>query len=93
MSRLGDHDGKSKSSSAADHSHYPDPRERAVDEQTEPPGNAEIAARAHQLWVEQGKPSGSAEQNWFEAERELKTAAGSRTLVHKLHQQAGSVQS
>ena len=93
MSRIVDHDGKSKTSSAADHSHYPDPTETPVDEQTEPPSHAEIAALAHRLWVEQGRPTGSAEQNWFEAESELKTAAGSRTLVHKLHKHAGSVQS
>lgn len=93
MKHVGDHDGKSKSASAVDGTHYPHPAESSVDEETEPPSHADIAARAHQMWLEQGQPEGSADQNWLEAERELKTAAGSRSLVHQVHQHAGSVQS
>ena len=36
------------------------------------PTHAEIAQRAHQLWLEQGCPQGTAAQNWFDAERELR---------------------
>jgi len=33
----------------------------------------EIAARAYEIWQSRGCPSGSAEEDWFQAERELKT--------------------
>ena len=81
----GDHDGKSKTASAVDGAHYPDPQES--------PTYAEISARAHQLWLEQGQPLDAAMGNWLEAERELKAAANSRRLVQKVHERAGSVQS
>ena len=32
----------------------------------------EIRARAHQLWEQAGKPDGSDQQFWLEAERQLK---------------------
>ena len=35
------------------------------------PTNEEIAARAYELWQQQGCPYGRSEANWFEAEREL----------------------
>lgn len=55
--------------------------------------HAEIKVRAHQLWIEQGKPSDSTERNWLEAERELNAAAKSRGLLEKVNQRGGSVQS
>jgi hypothetical protein len=55
--------------------------------------HAEINARAHQLWIEQGKPSDAAERNWLEAERELNAAVKSRSLLEKVNQRGGSVQS
>jgi hypothetical protein len=55
--------------------------------------HAEIKIRAHQLWIEQGKPPDSAERNWLEAERELISAAKSRSLLEKVNQRGGSVQS
>ena len=33
--------------------------------------NQEIADLAYQRWVERGCPQGSADEDWFEAEREL----------------------
>ncbi len=54
--------------------------------------HAEIAVRAHQLWIEQGKPPDSADKNWLEAERELNAATKSRSLLEKVTQRAGSVQ-
>lgn len=86
MDRHGDHDGKSKTASAADSGHYPDPGEDAV------PTYEDIAARAHQLWLAQGQPTDSAERNWLEAERELQASAKSRRLVAQVHEHAGSVQ-
>jgi hypothetical protein len=35
------------------------------------PTKEEIAARAYELWKQQGCPYGRAEANWFEAEHEL----------------------
>jgi hypothetical protein len=52
----------------------------------------EIAARAHQLWFQEGCPSGCAERHWLLAERELHTAANSRNLIEKVNEKAGSVQ-
>jgi len=56
------------------------------------PTPSEIAERAHQLWLEQGMPANTAEQNWLDAERELKAASRSRSLVEKARENAGSVQ-
>lgn len=35
------------------------------------PTHAQIAALAHELWIEQGCPEGRDKENWYEAEREL----------------------
>jgi hypothetical protein len=32
----------------------------------------EIAALAHQLWIERGCPEGSPEEDWFQAEQKLR---------------------
>jgi hypothetical protein len=63
-----DHDGKSKTSSAVDAQHYPD-----GDSQDDHllPTHSEIAALAHSIWLEQGRPHHSAERDWKEAERRL----------------------
>jgi Protein of unknown function (DUF2934) len=68
MDRNGDHDGKSKTSSAVDGKHYPD-----VESQEDHllPAHSEIATLAHQIWLEQGRPTRSAESDWLEAERRL----------------------
>ena len=56
------------------------------------PSHAEIAVRAYQLWLEQGRPPGSADRNWLEAEHELRVAAKSLSLIANVHERAGSVQ-
>lgn len=33
---------------------------------------SDIAILAYQLWEERGRPDGSSEQDWFEAERQLR---------------------
>jgi hypothetical protein len=68
MTRNGDRDGKSKTSSAVDAKHYPD-----VESQQDHllPTHSEIAALAHSIWLEQGRPRHSAERDWMEAERRL----------------------
>ena len=35
------------------------------------PGRHEIATLAHQRWIERGRPEGSPEVDWFQAEEEL----------------------
>ena len=40
-------------------------------------GHAEIAALAHQLWLARGCPEGTAEEDWFNAARELRSRAHS----------------
>jgi hypothetical protein len=39
------------------------------------PTDAEIAALAYSLWEARGYPEGSADEDWFNAERALKTGA------------------
>ena len=38
---------------------------------TRKPTHDEISARAHDVWVRKGRPSGLDEANWLEAEKEL----------------------
>ena len=80
------HDGKLKSASAVDGPSYPDPVEDGA------PTYEEIAGRAHQIWLEQGQPSDSAEQNWLQAERELRSSASSRGQLGQVRAHAGSMQ-
>lgn len=40
------------------------------------PTHAEIAKKAYELWLEEGRPPDSAERNWLAAELELTAAAG-----------------
>lgn len=35
--------------------------------------HSRIASRAYDLWQDRGRPEGSAEEDWFEAERELES--------------------
>jgi DUF2934 family protein len=35
------------------------------------PGSEDIARLAYQIWEERGRPIGSAEVDWYEAERQL----------------------
>jgi hypothetical protein len=37
-----------------------------------------VAARAYEIWVASGRPSGRDQDHWFQAERELRGAEGSR---------------
>jgi hypothetical protein len=92
VGRPTDYDGKSTSASALDGQSKPAPEEDPSSHPIEAPAYAAIAARAHQLWLEQGQQPDSSERNWLEAERELKVAASSRRLIKGVHQQSGSVQ-
>jgi hypothetical protein len=41
-------------------------------------GHDEIAALAHELWQERGRPDGSPEEDWFRAARELRSRTYAR---------------
>lgn len=95
MSHFGDQDGKSKTASSVDEEHYPPITKKDHEPPDAPasPTAAEIAERAHQLWIEGGCREGSDHQNWLEAERELQESALSRRLTQISHEKGGSVQS
>jgi|HubBroStandDraft_6_1064221.scaffolds.fasta_scaffold759164_2 hypothetical protein len=89
-----DHDGKSKTASAADQEHYPEQHE-VKNSDFLGPGHLthdEIAARAHELWHARGRQNGSAEQDWLEAEAELRANRESRNVLQSTANKGGSVQ-
>jgi hypothetical protein len=99
MNYVGDRDGKSKTSSAVDSQHYPDlngregqgvQEEEKVDESAF--SHAEIAHLAHGLWENAGRPDGTEEKDWLEAERLLFEERRNRTDTKTMAAQAGSVQ-
>lgn len=81
MKYTSDQDGKSKTASAVDQEHYPEQHEVKNLNGTEEPvlTHDQIAARARELWEGRGRPHGSAEQDWRQAEEELRAASGRRS--------------
>jgi hypothetical protein len=81
MKYTSDQDGKSKTASAADQVHYPEQNEVENPNGSQEPGvtHEQIAARARQLWEKRGGSHGSAEQDWRQAEEELRAASGRRS--------------
>lgn len=56
--------------------------------------HARIAARAHDLWELRGRPEGSPEIDWYEAEKELQgdaNAAEAKATVDPLAQRAADI--
>ena len=91
---LTDRDGKSKTASAVDAEHYPEQNE-VFSKHAGPPEGPDveaIKARAYQLWCERGCPLGSADEDWHQAERELRAANGDGRISDQLHESSGSVQ-
>lgn len=82
-----DHDGKSKTASAVDQEHYPEQHEVQ-----DSPAYDEIAARAHELWIQRGSPHGNPEQDWLEAEAQLRAANESHAVLNSMNRKGGSVQ-
>jgi hypothetical protein len=76
MKDTSDHDGKSKTASAFDQDH--DPEQQEVEnpklEPELPSFHHYVARRAYDLWNERGRPEGSAEQDWLQAELELRAS-------------------
>jgi Protein of unknown function (DUF2934) len=91
---LTDRDGKSKTASAVDAKHYPEQNE--VPEKhplvSDGPDIEQIKQRAYELWVERGRPHGSADQDWHRAEQEVRASNGSQRISDQLHESSGSVQ-
>ncbi|MBZ5606520.1 MAG: DUF2934 domain-containing protein [Acidobacteriia bacterium] len=56
------------------------------------PAPQQIAARAFELWVARGCPDGSAEQDWLQAETDLKREAAAHGPVKGVSKDTGSVQ-
>jgi hypothetical protein len=91
MEYTSDRDGKSKTASAVDQSSYPEQHEvanPALDNDSLPSPD-QIAQRAFELWHAKGCPQGSAEEDWLDAEAELR-ANGSANGWGAAH--GGSVQ-
>jgi hypothetical protein len=89
-----DQDGKSKTASGVDARHYPEKNE-ALFEPTDPkvrPTRAQIAARAHELWTARGCPQGSSEQDWLQAEADLKRELQEHAPLKGVRKKTGSVQ-
>jgi hypothetical protein len=89
-----DLDGKSKTASAVDAEHYPEQHEVSQEHPlvSDGPDIEEIKKRAHELWMERGCPHGSADEDWHQAERELRARNGSGRVSDQLHESSGSVQ-
>jgi len=94
MRPLTDRDGKSKTASAVDARHYPEQNEVPKEHPLVPDGPEidEIKMRAYQLWAQRGCPHGSADQDWYQAEQELRAKHGSQRISDELHRSSGSVQ-
>jgi hypothetical protein len=94
MAHLSDQDGKSKTASAVDEKHYPPISHKDHETPDGPPpiSEAEIAERAYEIWLRNGSPMGTAQEDWLEAERQLHDALISRRLTQMTHEKGGSVQ-
>jgi Protein of unknown function (DUF2934) len=72
--------------------HYPEGGWQESAEGTNLPSDAEIAAAAHRIWEQRGRRSDSHEQDWLEAERQLREAGNTPRDSRILAEQSGSVQ-
>jgi len=89
-----DRDGKSKTASAVDNRRYPEQNETASQDgaQQAGPSYDQIAQKAHELWEKRGCPDGSADQDWADAEQELRAAMVSKKATNMKVPNSGSVQ-
>jgi hypothetical protein len=92
MSHYGDHDGKSRTSSAVDQEHYPEVNSEQSANGSKGPSRSEIASLAYQLWEERGRLDDAHEQDWLEAERRLKEESETPQDYRIMKEQQGSVQ-
>jgi len=80
--RVGEQQGKQEHLTGQEHTRQALEHTRRANQHSEKPtvghgivafGHAEIAARAHELWMERGCPVGSPEVDWFRATEELRS--------------------
>lgn len=88
---ISDQDGKSKTASAVNAPAYPEQNE-VVDHTPEKPDAEAIRQRAHELWIRKGRPAGTADQDWREAEQELQDGTVLRADLQSGRKESGSVQ-
>ena len=87
-----DRDGKSKTAAGIAQQNYPEQHEVIEDGvHFGKPVQDEIAERAYQLWHERGCPEGTAELDWFDAERQWQALNNSRNAISSTPE-TGSVQ-
>jgi hypothetical protein len=63
------------------------PNQTAGGPSVTPVNQVDVAELAYQRWVERGRPQGCPEDDWFEAERELRSRSAGparRTRAHHL---------
>lgn len=53
------------------------------------PSHDRIARRAHQIWEERGRPSGSPDEDWLRAEKEL-SGSGAESGISNLARELGT---
>jgi len=87
-----DRDGKSKTASGVDQEHYPEYHEAEKGHGHEHTNHELIAKRAHELWCARGCPYGSSEQDWLQAEAELRAGFSSVEPAQGIMPPDGSVQ-
>lgn len=94
MPYTSDHDGKSKTASAVNHNHYPEQDEvtNQLWDLNDLSTHDQIAERAYELWIARGRPEGSAELDWLQAEEELRAAMESGAAIRPTARRGGSVQ-
>jgi hypothetical protein len=94
MDYTSDHDGKSKTASAVDQKNYPEQHEVENQgwETGALPTHEQIKQRAHEIWMERGRPEGTAEEDWRQAEEELRAGIQSRHVIESTKDRGGSVQ-
>jgi hypothetical protein len=85
--RVGEQQGKQDHLTGHEHSRRALERSRDAHQQTQAAaikhgiaafGHDEIAALAHELWQARGRPEGSADEDWFQAQEELRSRAAAR---------------
>ena len=55
-----------------------------------PPTHEAISHRAHQLWLEHGRPAGQDDAIWLSAERQLTAKAAAHDAAQTVHEPSGA---
>jgi hypothetical protein len=90
-----DKDGKSKTASAVHTKHYPEQHEAVPHDHPNHdhrPTREQIEARAFELWTARGRPIGTPDLDWLQAESDLEKEAAAHAPLHGVQKETGSVQ-